>query len=209
MVSIEDNTLIYHLTALDNFESILENDGLLPRNYIDFNIEDIADQDIIRERRRINNIDLLDYVPFHFFVHNPFDGAVFKNNTSISFIYITIKRVLAREKGFQIIPEHPCSSYMEKFPQIIYDYNEGFNLIDWDTMENRNYLDKYNKNVCMAECLYKGKVPINFFNSIAVKTKEDKSIILKLLLNENYKIENNKFSKGNISFFVDICDNWF
>jgi hypothetical protein len=47
---IEDQKLIYHLTALDNLHSIINN-GLLSRNSINSFI-DIADFDIIELRRK-------------------------------------------------------------------------------------------------------------------------------------------------------------
>ena len=45
-------------------------------------------------------------------------------------IYICIQRELARENNFKILPKHPLSlaSYQ------LYDYDEGFNLIDWEIM---------------------------------------------------------------------------
>lgn len=62
--------LLYHLTHIDNIKSILEK-GLLPRNKLKSNdFKDTADQDIISGRHEYN-VDLSDYVPFHFYVKNP------------------------------------------------------------------------------------------------------------------------------------------
>ena len=42
----KEGKLLYHITAFDNLDSIFEN-GLLPRNKINFNIKDVADDEIL------------------------------------------------------------------------------------------------------------------------------------------------------------------
>ncbi|MBW5409354.1 DUF4433 domain-containing protein, partial [Brachyspira hampsonii] len=104
-MSAKTGQLIYHLTAIDNFESIVKN-GLLPRSKIKPNI-DVADNEILNGRNKYN---LLDYVPFHFFINTPFDGAIKKKYKITDFIYICIKRTIARNHNFKIIPCHPLSN---------------------------------------------------------------------------------------------------
>ena len=65
-VSIKNGKLLYHLTNIDNLDSILKN-GLLPRNKLkelkgSLNFDDIADKRIIMER---DCMGLGDYIPFH------------------------------------------------------------------------------------------------------------------------------------------------
>lgn len=45
-------------------------------------------------------------------------------------MYICISRELARRNNFKILPKHPLS--LENCQ--LYDYEEGFKRIDWDTM---------------------------------------------------------------------------
>lgn len=160
MVSIRDQKLLYHLTSLSNLKSILEN-GLLSRDRVkEFN--DVAEPGIIEFR---NESGLNSYVPFHFFCKNPFDGRVQKDYPETDFVYITIKRELARSNNFLIIPKHPKA--MEHLN--LYSYDEGFNLIDWDLMDERDYMNDECRHICMAECLSPRTVMLDSFFAFYVK----------------------------------------
>ena len=67
MADIKKQSLIYHLTSLENVPSILDQ-GLLPRSELT-RFTDVADGDILSSREGLN---LQNYVPFHFFARNPF-----------------------------------------------------------------------------------------------------------------------------------------
>lgn len=194
MDNIKNGKLIYHLTSIENLDSIIKN-GLQPRNSINPNI-DIADSEIIDKRQNVNDINLLEYVPFHFFINNPFDNAVKKRNKDKNFIYICVRRDIAKEKDFKIIPVHPISNYITNFQKVVYNYEEGIDLIDWNTMEKRDYDNDYCKKVCSAECLYHGVMPIDYIYFIAVKDENSKNII--------DKINNNRYN-----FYVNINEKWF
>lgn len=205
-MSIKDGKLIYHLTALDNLESIIKN-GLKPREEINSNI-DIADPKILEKR---DGLGLLCMVLFHFFTKTPFDGAVRKSHEDINFIYICIRRETAKEKGFGIIPYHPLSSEQEN-TNVIYEYDEGFYKIKWDIIDgnNRDYNNQDIKNACMAECLYKGTIFYDLFQSIKVKDEETFNKVSMILKNCGFDNIDRKFfdDKGN-SFFVDIIPGLF
>ncbi|WP_457750191.1 DarT ssDNA thymidine ADP-ribosyltransferase family protein [Sulfurimonas sp.] len=189
---IENQKLLYHLTALDNIESILKN-GLMPRLQVK-NFTDVAEQDIIsfRNKQGISNL-----IPFHFFLGTPFAGIVQKNHIEKEFIYITIHRDIANKLNFKIFPTHP--KHME--PLKAYDYEEGIKLINWDLMNERDYTNYECKEVCMAECVAPFKaIPPKIFHSIIVKTKDTKEYIQKLC--------NDIFEK-NCSFYIDVEPNCF
>lgn len=160
MADYKNKKLIYHLTALKNIPSILEK-GLLPRNQLtDF--QDVADMAIIEKRQ---GLVLEGYVPFHWFVNNPFDGIVQKTHKDTPFALIAVKRELAARKSWKILPRHPLASgEME-----LLDYAAGFEAIDWETMNQREYRDPNCKSVCMAECLAPGSVPVSQFFAIYVR----------------------------------------
>ncbi|WP_211825332.1 DarT ssDNA thymidine ADP-ribosyltransferase family protein [Kistimonas asteriae] len=172
MPSIRDQKLLYHLTCRDNLGSILES-GLLPRNSLPSGgFDDIADPEIICSRSRM---ELADYVPFHFFARNPFDGNVqtSSSNTGKRFILIAVRRDMAQANGWKIIPRHPLA-----FPEPkIMDYDDGMNTIDWDAMEKRDYQEAHSKSVCMAECLSPSVVPVEKFFSIYVKDENDQEYV--------------------------------
>ena len=186
-VLIQNQKLLYHLTALDNMESILKN-GLMPRKNID-DFTDVAEQDIIDFR---NEKGISHLIPFHFFKGTPFGGIVQKSNPDKEFVYITIHRNIAKKNNFKIFPTHP--KHMN--PLKLYDYEEGFEIIDWELMNKRDYNDYECKEVCMAECVapYKS-IPADAFHSIIVKSKETKKYLEELC---------QQIFKGKCKFYIDI-----
>lgn len=183
--------LIYHLTEINNLTTILQT-GLLSRQAMinrKMRFIDVANHEIIqfREEHGLNN-----YVPFHWFVKNPFDGQVQKDHPEKRFAYICVKRELARTNGYKVLPMHP----MMLDPFVIYDYDEGFDLIEWniiDDRSNRDYRNTHIKGVCMAECIASEQVMPQYFQSIAVKTLEDKQEVerIKLQVNGNFFVDCN------------------
>jgi len=186
MADYKNKKLIYHLTALGNIPSILEK-GLLPRNQLtDF--RDVADKAIIDKRQ---GLVLEGHVPFHWFVNNPFDGVVQKTHKETPFALIAVRRDLAARKNWKVLPRHPlANSQME-----LLDYAAGFEAIEWEVMNQRDYHDANCKSVCMAECLAPGPVPVAQFFAIYVPNEalEQKirmwanrmGVAVKLDVNEN------------------------
>lgn len=177
-LKIKTTSSLFHITALENLDSILQND-LTPRNYITKFI-DIADKEILTGREKFN---LGEYTPFHFFSKNPFAGKVQKTFPEKDFIFITIDRQLAINKKFKIIPKHPMTYNLEPL-----EWEEGFNSIDWELMEKRDYLDHDCKETCMAESIFKGSVPANLFKSIFVKSDVVKKQVEDLLSKYNIRV---------------------
>jgi len=140
--------LLYHLTKLDNMSSIIQY-GLLSRAQVrsmGLGYYDIADLSIISKREELG---LDRFVPFHFHPYTAFDYAVKNRYPDDKFVYITIKRELASFANFKILLKHPLSQE----ECILFDYNEGIDMIDWDTLERVGTDDAYSRNVKMAECL--------------------------------------------------------
>ena len=185
-MSIRDNYYIYHLTAFENMRSILL-DGLLPRKQLQEQenaFTDVADPQIMAYREE-NHLD--EYVPFHFFRNSPFAGRVMRDHPG-KYVYIAVNREYAKTHDFKIIPNHPMSSFEKNHIQMC-TYAEGFELIDWKTMDERDYHDNYCKEVCMSECLCQGKLDIhqlicdgnsNSYKDILffVKSEDDKSQLM-------------------------------
>lgn len=161
---IQDGQLFYHVTALRNLEGIFKY-GLLSRpDAIEQGLlkTDIADTEIIAKRRDLN---ILQYVPFHFFEPTAFSGAVFKDHPFDVFCSITIRRTFARNHGFKICTAHPLSH--NPVAEIM-DYEEGMRSINWEKAEERNFHDDISKNACMAECLAVSPVKPSDFSIIFV-----------------------------------------
>lgn len=170
--------LLYHFTALDNLESILEQ-GLLPRRDVR-GFRDVADPEILANRA-LHGLD--EMVPFHFFCDNPFDGRVYINHPRTDFIYITVLRDYARENGWTISPRHPLNGNFN-----LLDYDEGMEAINWDLMGQRNYRDDECRSVCMAECLSPIVVSPAHFSQIYVATEDVKESVEALLRDFNIRI---------------------
>ncbi|WP_340619609.1 DarT ssDNA thymidine ADP-ribosyltransferase family protein [Xenorhabdus siamensis] len=130
MADIKTQKLLYHLTSLNNVSSILTH-GLKSRAILG-EFRDVADKEIIDSRKEY---DLEKYVPFHWFSRNPFDGRVQKDRPDENFILITVKREVAKAENWKVIPQHPLANTAIK----LYDYDEGFGLINWDIMNKRDY----------------------------------------------------------------------
>lgn len=165
---IKDKKLLYHLTSLNNIGSILDN-GLQPRAALT-GFHDVADAEILAGRAMH---DLHSYVPFHWFACNPFDGRVQKDRPSEDFVLIAVRRTLAKAKNWIVLPKHPLTRQAFQ----LYDYQEGFNLIDWELLEKRDYSDPECKIVCMAECLSPEPVIIADFFMIYVPTEQVRSVV--------------------------------
>lgn len=163
---------------------------MLSFNHIDF--EDVADPQILAER---DIYDLGNYVPFHFYARNPFDYAVQNNNPDTEFVYICLHRDTAESQNYRILPKHPLTAHI---PPDLYNYTEGINAIDWDTMEEKDYIDHSSKATCLAEVLSPGIVPTSFFQSITVKSVSTKIKVNTIL--QQY---------GITSIFVDVRPHFF
>lgn len=172
-VNPKNGKLLYHLTALENLPSIIEN-GLQARKYLNDFI-DVADKEIIEHRQEY---DLNKYVPFHFYAPTPFAGAVQTNYPGKDFIYLTIKRDIAIKNDFKIIPRHPLS-----FKSGPLDYSEGIKSIEWEIMEERDYQNKNCSHICMAECITNKKIPFRAFCQIFVKNSDAKQKVERLTNN--------------------------
>lgn len=187
--------LLYHLTELEHLDSILEN-GLLSRKIItDNSIEflDVADQEIMSKRIAIG---LDEYIPFHFHPYSAFDVAVKNNFSQKDFMYICITRDLARENKFRVLPIHPLSAE----DVVLYDFDEGLNKIDWNTMHTTGTTDSYSRNVKMAECLTKLIIPAKHIQCIYVKDEDTKIMVEEKLKN---------FSIDSPPPYVNVQAYWF
>lgn len=170
MAGIEDaktKSLLYHLTQVDNFESIVQY-GMLPRKIINeqrIGFSNVADMEIISKRTELG---LDNYTPFHFHPYSAFDVAVKNTYDAQRLMYMCVNRTLARQRGFKILPKHPLSEY----ECVLYDYDEGFDLIDWDTLTTKNLNTEYAKEVKMAECLTNERIPISWFSQLYVPSQD-------------------------------------
>lgn len=170
--NIKDQKLLYHLTSVENLDGILK-DGLKPRAGLS-GFKDVADAEILQKRQ---TLQLDNYVPFHWFAKNPFDGSVQRNRPEAQFVLISVYRSTAKQYGWKVIPRHPLAGDSIQ----LLDYEQGFEAIEWDVMSSRDYLDPHCKSICMAECLAPGVVkPDAFFKIFTPSEEVDALCVAKL-----------------------------
>ncbi|WP_420876001.1 DarT ssDNA thymidine ADP-ribosyltransferase family protein [Pseudomonas extremaustralis] len=91
---------------------------------------------------------------------------------------------LARQNHWKIIPRHPLANDAIE----LLDYHEGFETIDWELMNTRNYQDSECKSVCMAECLSPSVVLPKDFSRIYVPTNEVEQLCVAKMHEANLKV---------------------
>jgi hypothetical protein len=161
--SIKDQKLLYHLTSVENLDGIFK-EGLKPRASLS-GFKDVADAEILKKRQALQ---LDNYVPFHWFAKNPFDGSVQRSRPDAQFVLISVYRSTAKQSGWKVIPRHPLAGDSIQ----LLDYDQGFETIEWDIMSSREYLDPHCKSICMAECLAPGIVKPDIFFKIFTPSEE-------------------------------------
>ncbi len=178
---------LYHMTRLENMPSILEY-GLLSRRQVEqFGLlsMDIADPDILAGRENVQlPRPLSEYVPFHFFVKNPFDGRVCNQYGPEKMAIIAINRARVPNMDSCYIltahPLHPSAQilpYREGIqPESINPDNKWWKALDLE-FPARDYNNNDIKQKCMAECLIPDKV--EYFDCVFVYTDEAKAELLK------------------------------
>ena len=170
---VKNKKLLYHLTRLDNMESIIMN-GLQPRRLLkNKDFFDVADANIL-DKRELLQLD--QFVPFHSHPYSAFDVAVKHTYANEKFVYICIKRALAEFNDFKILVKHPLSQQ----ECILYNYTEGINRIDWETMEKIGQNDDYTRNVKMAECLSSKCISPELFQCVYVPDVQTQKYIYDL-----------------------------
>ncbi|WP_305909651.1 DarT ssDNA thymidine ADP-ribosyltransferase family protein [Methylomarinum sp. Ch1-1] len=160
----KDGKLLYHLSALENLDSIFKT-GLQSRAGLQKGMfEDVADVEILNSRQEHG---LEQYVPFHFFAKSPFDYGVQRAHPNKDFVLVTVHRTVAQANNWKIVPRHPLAD--EGYE--ILDYDAGINVIDWALISQRDYSDRACKVACMAECLSPYSVPAGKIFCVYVKTE--------------------------------------
>lgn len=197
-MSVREGKLLYHITAVENLESIFIHGLLSRKDALEKGIirKDVADPKIIEKRTELG---ILQYVPFHFFEKTPFTHIVYEEHSDTTFCVITVYRTFAQKNNFKICTAHPLS---ENPKAEILDYDEGMKQISWKSIDVD--WDKIKKglvrltdrddNVRMAECLATSPVLPQYFQAIYVPSEKVKKQVEKLA----------KKVLGSYSFYINI-----
>lgn len=143
---------IYHITHINNLESILREGGLIANNGLNewqINYLDIAHENI-QSRRANTSVPcsaggvLHDYVPFYFASRSPMLYAIHKGNVSgykggqDSVIYLVSDAEIIEAEGldFTFTDGHAVMTYADFYEEL-----KDLDVIDWDLMESKYWYD--------------------------------------------------------------------
>lgn len=149
--------LIYHITHIDNLESILSEGGLLAYNIMletQTNYTNIAYQNI-QDRRATNDVPcggggvLHDYVPFYFAPRSPMPYTISRGNVenytqgqaAVIHLVSSIENIEAEDLCFVFTDGHAVMTFTDFFDDLNY-----LGAIDWDVMESRYWNDTNEDN---------------------------------------------------------------
>lgn len=178
---------MYHMTHINNMDSILEH-GLMSRKALEkskMRFTDVADKNIMDGRRNFqNNLDLSNFILFHFDLKNAFDYRVCHNNGSANMvILVELRPQYWREDLKQYAYVLPCHPLGRNFPGVR-SYDQGMQEIRWDILDSNLY-NCYPevRSARMAECIvYADSMPVS---RMYVNNQRTKEFILQLARRKN------------------------
>lgn len=172
MKNPKDGKLFYHLTHIENMCSIYQM-GLMPRKLLGSRlIKDTANRQILQKRRRLQ---LEEFVPFHFYVRNPYDWAVCRVHGVQNMVIIAVDRVrMIHCFPVKIIPTHPAGNSVPE----LFDYDEGLEFVNWEVMNMTYTNDATIKKDRMAEVVIQGVITPDYFRFIYVNSIQTKAALI-------------------------------
>ncbi|MGB7892842.1 MAG: DUF4433 domain-containing protein [Microcoleus sp.] len=193
---------IYHITHIDNLESILSEGGLLAYNVMvetQTNYTNIA-YGIIQYRRATTYVPcgeggvLHDYVPFYFAPRSPMLYTISRGNVenytqgqaAVIHLVSSIENIEAEDLSFVFTDGHAVMTFTEFFDDLKY-----LGAIDWDVMEslywNDTNEDNDRKRRRQAEFLVRHFFPWQLITEIGVINDTIKRQVENILQNFTHK----------------------
>lgn len=184
-----EEKLLYHITDINNLESILQHGGLLAVNVVNqkgVEYENIAHNNI-QDRRSIKIVplpphgNLHDYVPFYFASKSPMLYAIYKGQVEgydkgqDQIIYLITRTDIIHNAVLDYVftDGHAVMGFTDYFKNL-----EDLDKIDWEVMDTRFWFDTEEdpdrKRRRQAEFLVHNVVPINALLGFAVKNEDMK-----------------------------------
>ncbi|MEG4574401.1 DUF4433 domain-containing protein [Microcoleus sp. N3A4] len=193
---------IYHITPIDNLESIIAQSGLLAYNVMletKTNYTNIAYENIQDRRARIRvpcgaGGVLHDYIPFYFAPRSPMLYTINRGNvksysqgqSTVIHLVSSVENIDAAGLSFVFTDGHAVMAFTEFFD----DLND-LGAIDWDVMESRYWNDTNEDNDRkrrrQAEFLVRNFFPWQLITEIGVINSTIKSQAENFLQNFTHK----------------------
>ncbi len=188
------NTVVCHMTSINNLESIIATGKLLCKNALSKNkvtYVDVANQEVQDKRARVTVTlgpggNLHNYVPFYFWGQTPMLFVNRDRQHDIIFFATTTKTVAESGANFVFTDRHAVVSYAK-----FYNNLEELTCLDWQTIKSKYWGNDENdparKEKKQAEFLVHESVPWDLIKGIAVldeKAKEAVSCLIDDLPNK-------------------------
>ncbi|MEG4999761.1 type II toxin-antitoxin system toxin DNA ADP-ribosyl transferase DarT [Microcoleus sp. B4-D4] len=193
---------IYHITHIENLESILSEGGLLAYNVMletQTNYTNIAYENIQDRRARIrvpcgSGGVLHDYVPFYFAPRSPMLYTINRGNlkscsqgqSTVIHLVSSVENIDAAGLDFVFTDGHAVMAFTEFFDDL-----NHLEQIDWDVMESRYWNDTNEDNDRkrrrQAEFLVRNFFPWHLITEIGVINSTIKSQTENILQNFTHK----------------------
>ena len=193
---------IYHITPIDNLESIISEGGLLAYNVMletGTNYTNIAYENIQDRRAKIRvpcgaGGVLHDYVPFYFAPRSPMLYTINQGNVpnytqgqaTVIHLVSDVEDIYARGLDFVFTDGHAVMGFTDFFDDLNY-----LGAIDWDVMESRYWFDTNEDNDRkrrrQAEFLVRNFLPGELITEIGVINSTIKAKTENILQNFTHK----------------------
>ena len=202
-----ENRLVYHITHIDNLESIIQNGLLSTNKKKDMNVShvNIANKSIQETRSEMvvpcgPGGTIHDYVPFYFASRTPMLLGVIntKNYDQPLMVYLCLKLDVI-DKGNAVFTDASANT---KTPPNFYDKKEHLDNLDWEIIDSEKWsFDEDARHKHMAELLVKDKVRIEDVYGIVVFNDYIKKKVLDIFLKHSCTPPNIYFSGFNNHHF--------
>lgn len=196
------NTLLYHITHVDNLPNIIKSGGLWcdkKRVGKGFDSTNIAHADIKERRLKIpvplySGTTLANYVPFYFCnrapmlysIHTGYVKGYSDGQDSVIYLVTTIARVLESESRWCFTDGHAVMTFSEFYNQIA-----DLSKIDWLVIDNWSWRDTLEDNDRkrrkQAEFLVEDFVSWDLFDKIGVISNGIKKRVENILQTQSYQ----------------------
>ncbi|WP_106496404.1 type II toxin-antitoxin system toxin DNA ADP-ribosyl transferase DarT [Lentibacillus sp. Marseille-P4043] len=193
--------LLYHITDLNNLESILQHGGLLAHNTIEeksVEYENIAHNSIQNKRTMKTvplppNGNLHDYVPFYFAPKSPMLYAIRKGQVEGyehgqgHIIYLVSRTDIIHYAGLEYVftDGHAIMGFTDFYKDL-----KHIDKIDWEVMQSKYWFDREDdpdrKRRRQAEFLVHKFIPFDFILGFAVKNESIKLQVENLIHKYDY-----------------------
>jgi len=182
---------LYHLTHINNIETILEYGLLSRKKAISESIffENIADPEVLKhgDQKMIFDKELFDFVRLYFQPRNPM--LLKRKEVQDEILILAIDKKVLSEKD-TVFSDGNASSGSTKF----YKGLDNLNKLDWKIINAEFWINFDNgKRKACAEALIYSNIPISLIRGIICNNENTQKKIIKLVNNKLKVIVNKKY----------------